>query len=104
MTLRKKIKAKILSSARRLGFIKKEVSPEFTKLQIQSAIDQSGNRFDHSDFVLAKQRLRGIYKKTTQQQQSCHYDFIKHTCRCGLTIDKIKSGETCVLNSSINRV
>lgn len=100
MTLRKKLKARILSSARRLGFIKKQVSPEFTRLQIRSAIDSAGNPFDHSDFVYAKQRLRGIYKKTTQQQQSCYYDFINHTCRCGLTIDKMKSGETCVLNES----
>jgi hypothetical protein len=104
MTLRKRIKTRILSSARRLGFIKKKISPEFTRLQIKSAINPDGNRFDHSDFVFAKQHLRGIHKKTTQQQQACYYDFINHTCRCGLTIDKMRSGETCVLNKSKNSI
>jgi hypothetical protein len=101
MDLRTKVKFKILSSLRGIGMFKKKKPTTYSKLMIRSAIKPDGTRFDHSDFVLAKQRLRGIHKHYDHTQyQTCQYDFINNTCRCGLTIDKIKDGGNCVLKSN----
>jgi hypothetical protein len=65
-------------------------------LKIQKSVDPNGNDLDANDLMFAKNKLKGI-NALTVDRNVCHYDYVKNTCRCGITLQKLKKDENCPL-------
>lgn len=88
------IKLTVLKTIRSITGKKKQAPTGKARLRIAKSIDASGNQIDHNDIIIAKSALYGV-NKDNKDRKLCHYDFIKHTCRCGITITDLKEGKGC---------
>lgn len=69
-----------------------------TLLKIQKSLDGNGNELDPNDLMIAKNALKGLHVQN-KDRQTCQYNYIKHTCICGITLEKLKSDENCPLKN-----
>jgi len=85
----------VLLIFKKIGLIYKKNKPEKPlKIRIQKTLNHKGEVISHEDFMFAKNNLPHIHK-INKDKKICHYDFRKHTCRCGINIDLLKKGEKC---------
>lgn len=94
MKRKRNLTTHLLRMLRKVGMLCKKPVPQKPKLKIQKSVDADGNDISHDDLMFAKNILYGI-NNVGKNKKMCHYDFRKHTCRCGMTIEKLKAGEHC---------
>lgn len=70
-----------------------------TLLHISKSVDANGNDLDPNDLMIAKNALKGLHQNH-KNKQTCQYNFIKHECYCGMTLEKLKNGENCSLKNT----
>ena len=92
------IKLNILKSIRSITGKKKKPTVGKSRLRIAKSIGVDGKEIDHNDIIIAKSALYGV-NKDNKDRKLCHYDFIKHTCRCGITLDALKEGKGCPIKN-----
>ena len=92
--MKKGIKARIFIGLRDLGLLCKKEKPYKPRLKLQKSISPDGETIDHSDFTFAKNAL-SISHNVGRSKQQCQYNFSTHTCRCGITLDKLKNKQKC---------
>jgi hypothetical protein len=94
--MKRGVKTKMFSFLRKMGMLCRKENPQNPRLRIKKSIDHNGNTTNHMDFIFAKSALYGV-NKYNKDKKLCHYDFQKHSCRCGITLEKLKQNENCPL-------
>lgn len=94
MKRKRNITTHFLRMLRKVGLLCKKPAPYKPKLRIQKSVDVDGTVISHDDLILAKTTLHGV-TGTGKDKKMCHYDYRTHSCRCGMTIEKMKAGEIC---------
>lgn len=82
---------------------KKNKEEKKLKIRIQKTLNHKGEIISHEDFMFAKNNLPHIHK-INKDKKICHYDFRKHTCRCGINIDLLRRGEKCRIIGNIDQI
>jgi len=84
----------------KLGLLWKKKTPSKPlKIRIQKTLNHKGEIISHEDFMFAKNNLPHIHK-LNKDRKLCQYDFIKHACRCGIDLSKLKEGKRCTLDNN----
>jgi rubrerythrin len=97
--MKRGIKTRIFIGLRKLGMLCKKTEPYKPKLKIQKSLTYEGEVTNHKDFMFAKNALQGV-NKINKDKKLCHYNFQTHTCRCGITVEKLKNQEQCPIKQS----
>jgi hypothetical protein len=97
--MKRGIKTKIFIGLRKLGMLCEKAEPYKPKLKLSKSIDAKGEDINHKDFMFAKNALQGV-NKPNKARKMCHYDFQSHTCRCGITLEKLKNQEQCPIKQT----
>lgn len=92
------IKLECLKIIRTVFGKKKQPTTGKSRLRIAKSIGVDGKEINHNDVIIAKSALYGV-NKDNKDRKLCHYDFIKHTCRCGITLDDLKAGKGCPIKN-----
>lgn len=71
-----------------------KVEEYIPKLRIQKSITPEGKELDHTDLMIAKDALRNSHV-IGKETKLCMYDYSKHTCRCGITLNDLKNNKHC---------
>lgn len=88
--------AKLLLFLRKIGLLCKKKQPYKPKLKLSKSVNSLGKEINHKDIMFAKNALQGV-AKNNKDRRLCYYDYTLHSCRCGLTLDKLKQNENCPL-------
>lgn len=100
MKRKRNIKTSFLLLLRKVGMLCKKPQPFKPQLKIQKSVNAMGEDISHKDLMYAKNVLQGIHP-TGKDKKMCHYNFRTHTCRCGMTLEKLKQKENCPLSKGI---
>ncbi len=92
------IKLECLKTIRTVFGKKKTPTVGKSRLRIGKSIGVDGKEIDHNDIIVAKSALYGV-NKHNKDRKLCNYDFIKHSCRCGITLDALKEGKGCPIKN-----
>jgi hypothetical protein len=79
---------------RKIGVLCKKTPPFKPSIKIQHSVNSEGDTINHEDFMFAKNILQGI-NNVGKNKRMCNYDFRTHTCRCGVTLEKLKEIKKC---------
>ena len=94
MKRKRNLKTSFLLILRRIGVLCKK-TPQFKpSIRIQHSINPEGDSINHEDFMFAKNTLQGV-NNVGKDKKMCNYDFRTHTCRCGVTLEKLKEIKKC---------
>lgn len=94
--MKRGIKTRIFINLRKIGMLCKKTEPYKPKLKLQKSISYDGKHINHEDFMFAKNSLQGV-NQLGKDKKMCHYDFQSHICRCGMTLEKLKLKQKCIL-------
>lgn len=100
MKRKRNITTSFLLLLRKVGMLCKKPTPYKPTIRIQRSVDMDGESINHKDLMFAKNILSGIHSEG-KDKKMCHYDFRTHTCRCGITIEKLKQNKNCPLSKGI---
>jgi hypothetical protein len=95
--MKRGIKTRIFIGLRKLGMLCKKTEPYKPKLKLQKSLTYGGEIANHEDFMFAKNALQGINKSFSKDRKQCQYNFQTHICRCGITLEKLKNQEQCLI-------
>lgn len=93
-----RIKLECLKTIRSVFGKKKTPTVGKSRLRIAKSIGVDGTQIDHQDLIIAKSVLHGV-NKNNKDRKLCKYDFIKHSCYCGITISDLKDGKGCPIKN-----